>query len=665
MIYDCFHAPLMQDLNFSATREYLVAAPSGAWAASTISGCNTRKYHGLMVAPQAFADGDNYVLLSSLDETIIYENNTHPLYFHYYAGATPQAQPNLVAFAANPLPQWWYQIQDNTILKELLMDKNGALMIRYTHLAGTTPLRLQLRPMLAFRNMHCLTHANTVADIQVNRVSKGIGMKLYEGYSKLFMQTTDGKFQPEGYWYFNIEYPREQDRGYEFREDLYSPGFFDMTLSPGKTVVFSAGFQVQSMSVIRKRFSQLHNTVARPYTLKEHLLQAAEQFIANGKVKAGYYWFNSWGRDACISLPGLTLATGKTHLFKEIMNSYTTQIRKGLLPNNGYCDNALYNTADASLWLIWALQQYAERTHSWKEIWHEYGQILTDMLSAYRDGTLYNIHMDADRLIIAGTTNTALTWMDAIVHGSPVTPRNGKAVEINALWYNAVCFCLKVAFYAKDASFTDTWESYPEEIAQSFANAFWSNEKRYLADCVFADNKDWSVRPNQLFAVSLPFSPLSPSQRRDVINRIRMDLLTTRGLRTLAPSDPSYIASYTGDQVSRDRAYHQGTVWPWLLGHFTEALLKTDGPVALPFLEKIYDGFTYALDEYCLNTIAEIFDGDFPHTARGAVAQAWSVAELLRMGELISGFKYKPSVNITIHHQHETSLTWTQPETNT
>ncbi|SHN28509.1 amylo-alpha-1,6-glucosidase [Chitinophaga sp. CF418] len=640
MLYNCFHSPLMQDLNFSASREYLVAGTSATWSASTISGCHTRKYHGLLVAPQAFPGEDNYVILSSLDETYISGDKSIQLYLHRYTGSdTPSAQQGILAFEANPLPRWWYQVDEDLLLKEIVPDAHGGIMVRYTLLTGKKPIKLQLRPLVAFRNMHSLTRANTAANTATRAIKQGISINLYPGYNDLFLQLKNGSFQPDSHWYYNIEYNWEKERGYDYQEDLYSPGYFEVQMAPGESVIFYGGLSPANTGNLEETFTKCTAGVRKPETLKDHLLLAAEQFLMPDRIKAGFYWFGSWGRDTCISLPGLTLLTGKINLFKSIVRHQLQQIKNGLLPNAGTGTYAHYNTVDASLWLIWALQQYVEKTHSWKEIWHEYGKPLKSILTAYRDGTLFNIHMEEDGLIYAGGPGLALTWMDAIAPEGPVTPRTGKAVEVNALWYNAVCFCLNAATEANDHAFIQSWETYPEKIAKSFIACFWSDEKKYLADCVNGDIRDWSVRPNQLFAVSLPSSPLLPIQQRAVMEKVKEDLVTPRGLRTLSPSDPQYLPVYGGDQPTRDRAYHQGTVWPWLLGHFTEALLKAEGPVALPFLEKIYDGFKYVLDEYCLNNIPELFDGDFPHCARGAVAQAWSVAELIRMEHIISGFK--------------------------
>lgn len=649
MLYNCFHSPLMQDLNFSAAREYLVASPSGAWSASTISGCHTRKYHGLLVAPQSFPGEDNYVILSSLDETIACDDEYVRLSLHRYTGAAvPTAQQYIHAFSANPLPRWWYQLNEHLLLKEIALDDHGSAMIRYTLLNGTKPLTLRLRPLVAFRNMHTLTRANVAANTAIRIVKQGISVNLYPGYNDLFLQLKNGSFQADGCWYYNFEYSWEKERGYDYQEDLYSPGYFDISLAPGQSVIFHAGFSVANVSTLEDRFSRCTQR-REPETLKDHLLLAAAQFLMPDRIRAGFYWFGSWGRDTGISLPGLTLLTGKINLFKSIIRHHLKQVKNGLLPNSGTGTYAQYNTVDASLWLIWALQQYAEKTHAWKQIWHEYGKTLKSILTAYKDGTLFNIHMEEDGLISAGGAGLALTWMDAIAPEGPVTPRTGKAVEVNALWYNAICFCLNAAIEANDQVFIESWEAYPEKIARSFIDCFWSDEKKYLADCANGDTRDWSVRPNQLFAVSMHSSPLLPAQQRAVIEKVKEELLTPRGLRTLSPADPQYRPEYSGDQPNRDRSYHQGTVWPWLLGHFTEAVLKAEGPVALPFLEKIYDGFKYVLDEYCINNIPELFDGDFPHRPGGAVAQAWSVAELIRMEHLISGFKARQLSSNTIN----------------
>jgi predicted glycogen debranching enzyme len=630
---------LVQDLRYTTTREYLVVAYTGAWASGTVAGCNTRKYHGLLVAPQPQLDDSDHVLLAGLDETV---DGVHTLALRQYPGEyKPDGHKYLIDFTANPIPCWTFKVGDAVIVKELLMDdEDHRVYIRYTLKEGPASVSLQLQPFLACRNMHTIRRAGDQANLAVEPIEGGIKTKLYNNYDDLFLQV-EGDFVNSGYWYYNVEYCAEQERGYEHQEDLYSPGYFEVTLTKEKSVVFSAGLTLNKTDKFQKLLA------AKPVlrTFKEYLFNAAEQFITeteNGVViRAGYHWFGSWGRDTCIALPGLTLLTGNIPAFNSIINTMQAGLQKGLLSNKGNGEYAVYNTVDASLWFVWSLQYFASGYSNHTKVWAQYKDALSSILYHYKEGTVYNIKMQENGLIFAGQEGVALTWMDAVIGGVPVTPRTGMQVEINALWYNAVCFCLEAARSAKDEAFLKEWEQYPLKISTAFRDHFWDNEKQYLADYIQGEEKDWSVRPNQLFAVSLPFSPLTTEMQKAVMEKIRGELLTPRGLRTLSPLDERYAGHYGGPQLSRDHAYHQGTVWPWLLAHFAEASLKTDGAAALPLLEKLYTGMAATLEECCLYSVAEIFDGDFPYKTAGAVAQAWSVAELIRMEHVISTFKKK------------------------
>jgi predicted glycogen debranching enzyme len=619
---------LMQDLAYATSREYLVTSHGGAYAAGTISGCNTRKYHGLLVAPQPQLDGDDHVLLSALDETVSYDNKEYLLAVRRYPGQyQPDGHSLIAAFAANPVPCWTFKTGDAVIVKELLMDEpENRVVIQYTLKEGPSSVSLRLQPFVAFRNMHTVGKANSYANLSVNIVDKGIQMRLYASYDDLFMQVKgDSAFTNNGYWYYNTEYAVEKERGYESHEDLYSPGYFDVTLTKEQPVVFAAGLSPDKIFSFKLRPSA--------NTMKERLLKAAKQFIINTEqgvaIRAGYYWFGSWGRDTCIALPGLTLLTDNVPVFGLVVKTLEAGLKDGLLSNAGIGKHALYNTVDASLWFVWSLQQYNVK------IWATYKEALSSILYNYRQGTMFGIKMLDNGLITAGEEGVALTWMDAVIGGVPVTPRRGMVVEINALWYNAVCFCLEAARNEGDDAFVKEWEALPAKIAASFVAVFWDEEKQYLADV----ENDWSVRPNQIFAVSLPFTPLKPDMQKAVVDKVRNELLTPRGLRTLSPLDDRYRGHYDGDQLSRDHAYHQGTVWPWLLAHFAAAYLRTDKAEALPVLEELYEGMSATLDECCLHSVPEVFEGNFPYKAGGAVAQAWSVAELIRMEHIISTFK--------------------------
>jgi len=631
---------LSQYLPYTTAREYLVVAYAGAYASGTISGCNTRKYHGLLVAPQPQLDDNDHVLLSALDETV---DGVYPLALRQYPGQyNPDGHTYLVDFNANPTPAWTFKTGNAVILKELLMDnEENRVYIRYTLKEGPSSVSLKLQPFLAFRNMHTVRKANDQANLKVENVEGGIKTKLYNNYDDLFLQV-DGNFVHSGYWYYNTEYRVEQERGYDYCEDLYSPGHFEVTLTQEHPVVFTAGLSLNKPV----SFQKLLAARPVPHTFKEYLFNAAKQFIIhkgeNGVViRAGYHWFGNWGRDTCISLPGLTLLTGNIPAFTSIVDTMQAGLKNGLLSNAGNGEYAVYNTVDASLWFVWSLQYFAYHYSNNAKVWGKYKNALGSILHHYKEGTVYGISMQENGLISAGQEGVALTWMDAIIGDQPVTPRRGMPVEINALWYNAVCFCLEAARSAGDKAFVDEWEQYPSKISTAFVDLFWDDKKQYLADYIQGEEKDWSVRPNQLFAVSLPFTPLAPAMQKAVMDKIRGELLTPRGLRTLTPLDDRYNGHYGGPQLSRDHAYHQGTVWPWLLGHFAEASLRTDGAAALPLLEKLYTGMAATLEECCLYSVAEIFDGDYPYKAQGAVAQAWSVAELIRMEHVITSFKKK------------------------
>ncbi|SFE44765.1 glycogen debranching enzyme, putative [Chitinophaga sp. CF118] len=639
---------LMRDLAYTTVREYLVVAAAGAYTAGTISGCNTRKYHGLFVAPQPQLDDNDHVLLSALDETILYDNNVYPLAVRQYPGVYyPDGHALMAGFTGSPLPRWTFKAGNAVIVKELLMDdEENRIYIRYTLAEGPAAVTLQLQPFLAFRNMHTLGKANYQANLAVGKVPGGIQTKLYNQYDDLFLQITgDVVFSNNGYWYYNVAYTVEQERGYASYEDLYSPGHFEVTLAKEQPVIFTAGFTIREPEENAPTFKRLLAARPVPQTMKEHLFNAAKQFIINTDdgimVRAGYYWFGSWGRDTCIALPGLTLLTGNITAFTNVINTMQAGLKNGLLANAGSGEYAIYNTVDASLWFVWSLQYFADHYSNRAKVWAMYKDALGSILYHYREGTLYGIGMQENGLISAGEEGFALTWMDAVEGGVPVTPRRGMPVEINALWYNAVCFCLEAARSARDETFVDEWEQYPVKIATAFTDLFWDENRQYLADCIQEEENDWSVRPNQLFAVSLPFTPLTPGMQKAVMEKIKNELLTPRGLRTLSPLDDRYRGHYSGSQLTRDHAYHQGTVWPWLLAHFAEGCLRTDGAAALPLLEGLYKGMAATLEEICLYSVPEVFEGNHPYKAGGAVAQAWSVAELIRMEDIISAFEAK------------------------
>jgi predicted glycogen debranching enzyme len=643
MSYINFDKYQLINLEYSLKREMLRSNRAGSYANTTIINCNTRKYHGLLVTPQPGIDHDLHVLLSSLDETIIQRDADFNLGIRKYPGNiyNPKGHKYIRDFTTDPFPKLTFRVGGAILTRESLFDsKEDRFIVKYTLVEAHSPTRLRLRPFLAFRNYHTLTRENIFADKKFEKVPNGIKVRMYHGYTDLFMQLSKkNEYVHVPDWYHNVEYQEEMERGYEFQEDLYTPGFFDVEIRTGESVYFCAGTHELPVKSISRAFSlELKNRIPRD-TFENCLTNAAQQFlIRRGKQTSllpGYPWFTRSGRDTFISLPGLLLVTGDFKTAKAVIDQMISEMKGPLMPHYGTGNNVTYHAVDPSLWFIWALQHYSMFTGTEKKIWKEYGKKITAVLEGYRNGTEYNIHMEADGLIYAGVHGMALTWMDSIVHGKPVTPRIGKAVEINSLWYNAVCFAVESAEMSGDKEFLAEWSNMPELISSSFISTFWNNDKKYLADYVNGDYKDWTVRPNMIFATSLPYSPISEEMRKQVLSRVRQELLTPRGIRTLTPKSPVYKGTYTGLPSERDHAYHQGTVRPWLLGHFAEGYLKIHGKSGLSMIKNLYSGFEQVLTEYGIGTVCEVFDGDPPHIARGAISYADSVAELLRMKWLI------------------------------
>lgn len=647
MSYIQFDKNQLINLEYSLSKELLRTNRSGSFSCTTIINCNTRKYHGLLIVPQPFIDGENHVLLSSIDETIVQREAEFNFGIHRYQGGhySPKGHKYLRDLNFEPFPKLTFNVGGVIFSKEMLFSSNdNRIIIKYTLEDAHSPTTLKLRPYLAFRNIHSLSKANVSAETKYEPIKNGIKMQLYTGYSHLFMQVSkkpDYTHVPD--WYYNIEYEQERLRGYDYLEDQLVPGFFEIPLKKGESVYFTAGLD----EINPANLSKLYIAEAKRRTPRNNfencLINSAEQFFAkNGKkteIIAGYPWFGRWGRDTFISLPGLTLSIDNPQQCKAVIDTMTEELSGPLFPNIGSGFQANYNSVDAPLWFFWALQQYAEYTGDKVSVWKEYSNKLKMILNGYKNGTDFNIKMHDNFLIWSGEPGKALTWMDAIVDGKPVTPRIGYVVEINALWYNAIMFCLEIAQAANDIEFINEWQEIATQIPASFKSVFWSKQLGYLADYVHGDFKDYSVRPNQIFAASLPYNPLSIKIRQLIVDVVKRKLLTNKGLRTLSPKHPDYKGIYEGNQKERDLAYHQGTVWPWLLGHYAEAFLKIYQKSGISEIKALYKGFEEELTEAGIGTISEIYDGDPPHKAAGAISQAWSVAELLRINSLIKKYE--------------------------
>jgi predicted glycogen debranching enzyme len=638
MSYIAFDKEKLVNINFAKEREILRCSRSGAFATTTLCGLNTRKYHGLFIVPQDNFGGERHLLVSGINENIVVNDMDFHLGIHQYKGKVidPKGNKYLQHFSADSVPVYDYRVGKFNFQKSMLFQHDAdRIIIKYTFLDKEDNIALQVEPLLAFRNIHQLTHANSDVNTDFQTVDNGVGFCMYNDYTPVYFQFSEPiVYQHHPDWYYNIEYEEELKRGYEGHEDLWRPGTLTAKVK-GKDLYLTIGTEPMNPAEIAKLYTSEAKKRTPRYNFASCLKNAAEQFLVqrNGRtdIIAGYPWFERWGRDTFIALPGLTLAIGKTALFEEIADSMVADLKDGLFPNIGTGDSAAYNSVDAPLWFIRALQIYFEHVGKPKKLWTKYGDVVKQILGAYRDGTMNNIRMLDNGLIYAGGPGLALTWMDAVVDGRPVTPRTGCQVEINALWYNAIKFGLDLARVSHDKTFIADWEPVVADFPNVFKDTFWSKEMGYLADYVDGEYKNFQVRPNMLIAASLPFAPISERLKQLVLKRVTEELLVDKGIRTLSPKDPEYKGHYMGSQAERDAAYHQGTVWPWLLFPYTDCLMHVYPESAPEVLNRILYHFDGCMTSYGVSTVAEITDGDPPHKPNGCISQAWSVAALLYM----------------------------------
>jgi predicted glycogen debranching enzyme len=644
MSYIKFEKEQIINLEYSLSREMIRTNRAGSYSSTTIVGCNTRKYHGLLVCPVDAFGGERYILLSSLDATVVNNDRSFNTGIRKFKGDyySPKGHKYIEELEMDGIPSRIYRVGGVKLKHErLLVHYEEQYLARFTIIEASEPMKLQVRPFLPFRNIHELTHANLAVNTKVDIIDNGIKMRLYEGFPFLHMQfSTKAEFVHVPDWYLGVEYTEEQKRGYDYSEDLFTPGFFEVEAKEGDVIVFSASTKEEKPSGFKIKFTKTVNGKIPRSNFTNCLKNAAQQFIEkrHGKtlIIAGYPWFGSWGRDTFIALPGLALArqSKKLQLYREVLDTQVERMKDGLFPNMGTIGNPAFNSVDAPLWFFWSVQQYLE--NGGVDAWDRYGEALKSVLDAFKNGTAFNIMMRENGLIYADAPGKSLTWMDAVVNGIPITQRKGYAVEINALWYNAVCFALEMARQVKDRKFIKEYENLPELINSSFQELFCDHQRGYLADYVNDDEgKNYFVRPNMVVAVSLPYSMLTKDQMKRVLDIANKELVTPRGLRTLSPGNPFYKGTYHGDQEERDNAYHNGTVWPWLFGPFCEGWLKVYGKQGEQRIRKLIYGLEEVMNEHGVSTISEIYDGDPPHAPNGAISQAWSVGEVLRIIDLL------------------------------
>ena len=648
MSYLRLEKAVMTNLQESLRREFLRTNRSGAYSSSTLVDCNTRKYHGLLVVPVPELDDENHVLLSSLDCTVIQHGAEFNLGLHKYQGNnySPNGHKYIREFDATTVPTTTYRVGGVILKKEVIFQHyEDRILIRYTLVDAHSATTLRFRPFLAFRSVRQFTHENATASREYHEVDNGIKTCMYAGYPDLYMQFSKKNafiFQPD--WYRGIEYPKEQERGYASNEDLYVPGYFEMPIKKGESIIFSGSTSAIKPAAMKKLFDEeVADRVPRD-NFYHCLVTAAHQFHRKEKnhdryLLAGYPWFKVRARDTFIALPGLTLAIGEIDYFEKVMKTAERALRNFMdgKPNEG----KIYEIEqpDVPLWAVWAMQQYAKEVGRDK-CFEMYGMLLHKIVKYILDGKHPNLRLDDNGLLYANGREKAVTWMNSTANGRPVVPRSGYIVEFNALWYNALKFTALMAAEKGDTAGAAKVEALAAQVKTSFVDTF-VNEYGYLLDYVDGNMMDWSVRPNMIFAVALDYSPLSQEQMKSVVDICTRELLTPKGLRSLSPKSGGYNPIYVGPQAQRDYAYHQGTAWPWLGGFYLEACLKLYKRSRLSFVERQLVGYEDEMDYHAIGTISELFDGNPPFHGRGAMSFAMNVAEILRTLKLMEKYSYQ------------------------
>jgi predicted glycogen debranching enzyme len=679
MIY--FTKDICGDFRVAIEKEWLETNGLGGYASSTIIGVNTRRYHGLLVAA-VYPPVGRVVMLSKVEETLVVRGHTgdrrYELSCNYYAPGVihPEGYRYLEAFRMDPFPVFTYTIpadRHNVVRLEksvCMVHGENTTIVQYRLLDSLERVRLEVRPFVAFRDYYTLTHENDAIRRSVETDGRCVTFRPYADLPPVHFAHDAEAFEEAHDWYRNFFYQKETERGLDDREDLFCYGVFNFLLEKGigRALIVSTNVRkieevglltgrerIRREKIVRGgtlsiRFGRSAGTVARvggvtcDEAIVTCLLRAADSFLVRRRIHgaagfsviAGYHWFGDWGRDTMISLPGMTFITGRFEEAKAVLSTFARYADRGMLPNRFPDSGEVpeYNTVDAALWMFHAVDRYLAYTRDTEFVKQEMLPVLQDAIRWYREGTRYGIRMDEqDGLLIAGEEGTQLTWMDAKVGDWVVTPRWGKAVEINAMWYNALRVMESLSQQVGEEERGRAYREMAERVERSFGRVFWNDEQMCLYDVVGDGWHDASIRPNQIFAVSLPYRLLSVEKERAVVEVVQRELLTPYGLRSLAPDDPAYIGRYEGDQYHRDGAYHRGTVWAWLIGPFVTAYVHVNGKTEAArqeAFELLKPLILHLTQDAGLGSVSEIFDGDPPHTPRGCIAQAWSVAEVLR-----------------------------------
>ncbi|HWL91929.1 MAG TPA: amylo-alpha-1,6-glucosidase [Phycisphaerae bacterium] len=639
------------DLPSSRSLEWIVTNGRGGYASATVNQMLCRRYHGLLVAALE-PPVKRFVLLAKLDTTLMVDGLTYELATNDYPEVlAPTGYKLLDSFSLRPYPTWRWRAGDSLIEQTLCMvDGEDTVFVRYRLLQGDRPVSITVRPLCASRHFHHLLHANDAGDPEIVSAGDRIQIVWPQELPDLFL-SQNGEFRSRSDWYYNFELACDRARGYDWSQNLFMPGPITATLKKGEadSLIVVASTQpcswrdhASAFAAAAERDEDLVAQSPDADPLLGALLRATGDFLVRrGEFKtiiAGYPWFEDWGRDTFIALPGLCLVPGRYDEAKQVIRAFAAHLDGGMIPNcfPSYGEPPVYNAVDATLWYVNAIDGYLRYTADWTLVEKELYLVIVNIMESHEKGTRHNIHQDVDGLLFAGEDGVALTWMDACTGERAVTPRTGKAVEICALWYNALRIAASFAERMKDKPRADRWRQSAELAHASFNRRFWRDDVCCLYDVIDVNGEanavDKSIRPNQLLAISLTHPILDESRRRSVVAVCERDLLTPLGLRTLAPSDPNYRSTYEGNVAARDAAYHQGTVWPWLLGPFVTAYVKSYEGLdsAREKARRFLDGLMFHLEEAGIGSVSEVASGDPPHTPGGCPWQAWSVAEPLR-----------------------------------
>lgn len=624
------------NLEYTLFREILRTNRAGAYSSTTIIGCNTRKYHGLLVCPINDTSDERYVMLSSLQCSVIQRDKIFNLGIQQYQGNhfDPKGHKYIWDFETSPTPKLTYRVGGVLISQELLLSANEhQVLLRYTLLEAHSATKLRLKPFLAFRNIHDLTSQNLLADTHYKEINNGISIKLYPNMPALHIQCNkENEFVPIPDWYRDVEYMKEQHRGYHYREDLYVPGYFEVGIEKGESIVIAAGLKETATGGLKAKFTREVKARVPRYTMLNNLINAAQQFVVNqnnhATLIAGYHWYKDQLRDTLVALPGLTLYQDDKKPFLHILETSIEAIREKYILQKGVPSHL--EDVDVPLWLFHTLNE-CQHICSKTNLIAKYYPFLKEILEFYKRGIPEQLQLLENGLIDARRDNIPLTWMNAMANQKPVTPRQGSPVEVNALWYNAIATLLNEAKQQGDDPFIASWQPILDKLNISFPENYWYSEKGYLYDNLDKDARDKALRPNQIIAAALPHSPLTKEQKKSILDTVMGELMTPKGVRSLSPQDPKYKGAIEGNEEQRSMALHQGVAYPWLIAFVADAQLTINHRSAISVLNRIIEEFESEMTEHCMGTISECFNGNPPHQGKGAISMAWNVAALLRI----------------------------------